>query len=110
MEIRVEKDEKCPIVSVKGRMDALTAPDFERQVSEMIEKEDTDFIIDLAELEYISSAGLRSILVAAKKLKQKEKRLFLAALQDVVKEVFEISGFSGIIPIFDSVETVLKQI
>jgi anti-anti-sigma factor len=110
MKIRVEKDEKCPIVSVKGRMDAVTAPDFEKQVSEIIEKEDTDFIIDLAELEYISSAGLRSILAAAKKLKQKERQLYLAALQDVVKEVFEISGFSAIIPIFDSVETVLKQV
>lgn len=110
MKIRVEKDEKCPVVSVKGRMDAVTAPDFEKHLTEMIEKEDTDFIIDLAELEYISSAGLRCILAAAKKLKQKERQLYLVDLQDVVKEVFEISGFSAIIPIFDSVETVLKQI
>jgi anti-anti-sigma factor len=69
-----------------------------------------DFVIDLGELDYISSAGLRVILATAKRLKEKEGKILLASLQDMVKEVFEISGFSAIIPIYESVESALNHV
>ena len=109
MEIDVKTLEKGIVVSVKGRMDAVSSPDFEKQLKELIETGVICFVIDLNDLEYISSAGLRSILTSAKKLKGKEGRLILAGLKDVVKEVFEISGFSAIIPIYDSAESALDQ-
>ena len=68
-----------------------------------------NFIINLGELDYISSAGLRSVLVTAKKLKVKNGLIFLAALTDVVRDVFEISGFSSIIPIYESIESALAE-
>ena len=66
-------------------------------------------IVDFAGLDYISSAGLRSILSASKKLKGKEGSILLASLKDIVKEVFEISGFSTILPIYESVEIALSK-
>ena len=68
------------------------------------------FIIDFEALDYISSAGLRSILVIAKKLKAQDGQILLCSLKDAVKEVFEISGFSSIIPIHESVEAAIAQI
>ena len=110
MEISTNREEKGVVISVKGRMDATTSPDLEKQLTEMIDQGDTDLIIDFAGLDYISSAGLRSILATAKKLKAKNGTFSLAALQDVVKEVFEISGFDAIIPIHDSVESARENI
>jgi len=110
MEISVKKEGKALVVSVAGRMDAVSAPEFERKLGDRINEGEVNFIIDLSELDYISSAGLRSMLVTAKKLKAKDGQILLAALKDTVKEVFEISGFSSIIPIYESVETALAQI
>jgi len=110
MKIETRKTENATVISIKGRMDAVSSPEFEKQVSELMAKGERDLIIDFSELDYISSAGLRSILTTAKKLKEKEGRLLLSALREMVKEVFEISGFSAIIPIYESVESALAQI
>ncbi len=109
MEINAAKEKNALIVSVKGKIDAISAPEFEKQLEDWMNQGETDFIINLDELDYISSAGLRSVLVTAKKLKVKNGRIFLAALTDVVKDVFDISGFSSIIPIYESVESALAE-
>jgi len=96
------------IVKVHGRMDAVTAPDFETSMLEWINRGETYLVIDLGGLEYISSAGLRSVLTVAKNLKAKQGKLILCYLRDTVKEVFEISGFSTIIPVCDSVAAALQ--
>ncbi|MBC8420467.1 MAG: STAS domain-containing protein [Pseudomonadota bacterium] len=104
------KNKDCLIVTVEGRMDAVTAPEFERCLKEWIDEGETLFIVDFGGLDYISSAGLRSILTIAKSLKLKKGQIALSALRSTVKEVFEISGFSTIIPVFESVEAALKEI
>ena len=104
MELSNRKEGNALVVSVKGRMDAVTAPEFEKAAETLMGEGETAFVVDLAELDYISSAGLRSILALTKKLKTNGGSLHLAALQDAVREVFDISGFSSIIPVFDSVE------
>ena len=108
MEINTKREDKALVVSVSGRMDAVTASDFENALTEFIDQGDNSLVIDFSDLDYISSAGLRSILGAAKKMKGLKGKLFLANLKEVVKEVFDISGFSAIIPIYDSVETALE--
>jgi len=96
------------VVSVNGRMDAASAPDFEKNMQEMIDSGKRAFAVDLSELEYISSAGLRAILSIAKRLKALNGNLCIASLRGPVKEVFEISGFSSIIPIYDNVDAALS--
>ena len=110
MEIDKRKEENAIVVSVRGRMDAVSSPEFEKELAQLMAEGGKVFIIDFGGLDYISSAGLRSILATAKKLKEKEGKLLLSVLKDVVKEVFDISGFSSIIPIYDSVESALEGI
>jgi anti-anti-sigma factor len=110
MEIQTRKEKSALVVSVKGRMDAVTAPEFERSLSDLISKGENTFLLDFGALEYISSAGLRSILAAAKKLKERQGKIVIAGLQGPVEEVFKISGFSSIFKIFATEETALKEI
>lgn len=110
MEIEKKQEQDVAVVSVKGRMDAVSSPAFEKEMAVLIAEGNNVLILDLVELDYISSAGLRSILTITKKLKEKKGKLLIARLKGMVKEVFEISGFHSIIPIFESVESARSQI
>jgi len=110
MEISRRKEKNTVVVSVTGRLDAVTSPDFEKELTGLIAQGETLFVLDFGKLDYISSAGLRSVLATTKRLKEKQGKLFLATLKDVVKEVFEISGFSAIIPIYESPDLALSKI
>jgi len=110
MEISVRKEKNVSVVSVTGRMDAVTAPEFEKNLSELMSKGEKKFLVNLAGLEYISSAGLRSILVIAKQSKAGQGEVIFSGLRGPVEEVFKISGFHSIFKVFESEETALKQI
>ena len=110
MEINTKKEKNVPVVSIKGRIDAVTAPDFEKNLSELISSGEKTVVVNFSELEYISSAGLRSILATAKKLKTENGKMLFAGLKGPVEEVFKISGFYSIFTIFESEEAALNQI
>ncbi|HNY73454.1 MAG TPA: STAS domain-containing protein, partial [Syntrophales bacterium] len=102
MEIDVRKEGQAVIISLTGRMDAVSAPQFDRTAEDLLAHGDRRIIIDFVALEYISSAGLQSILALAKRLEPVDGDVILCNLGGPVKEVFDISGFSIIFPIFDS--------
>ena len=102
MEIFTRKEQSTLIVSVKGRMDAATAPQFDKSICDLIGQGESVFLIDFNGLDYISSAGLRSLLVAAKQLKAKKGDLGIAGLQGPVKDVFKISGFHSLFKIIEN--------
>jgi len=110
MEISAKKEQKGLVVSVAGRMDAVSSPDFEKELDAWLEKGETLIVVDCGNLEYISSSGLRSVLTIAKKMKARNGKILLAALTSVVKEVFEISGFSAIIPVYDSLQDAVADL
>jgi len=110
MIIEGKKDNGRIIVSVTGRMDAVSAPEFDRCCEDWLAEGLALFVLDFSGLEYISSAGLRSLLVLAKKLTARKGKVVIAALKDVVKEVFTISGFGAIFSIADSVEAALQRL
>lgn len=99
IDIRTEND--ILIVSVDGRIDTLSAPDFQTRMEELMDREEPRVILDLEKLQYVSSAGLRAMLVVAKKAASSGKRLSLCSLQEMVRKVFDISGFTGMIPVYD---------
>ena len=109
IEISSKKQKDATIVSVKGRMDALSSPDLEKHLEALMETGVKILILNLEELNYISSAGLRSILIIAKKLKEKEGRISLVCLTQAVKEIFVVSGFSSLFPIYDSLDLALSE-
>ena len=110
MELSAKKEQKGIVIDIKGRMDAVTSPAFEKEMDAWIEKGETMLVVDCSNLEYISSSGLRSVLTTAKKLKGVQGKILLASLTSVVKEVFEISGFTTIIPIYDSLENAMADL
>ncbi len=96
------------VVRLTGRLDAVTAPELEGFLTELIDGGQTSVAVDLSTLEYVSSAGLRVFLVSAKKLKVAKGAFSLAGLKDNIKEVIEISGFPSIMPCYDSLEDLPK--
>lgn len=109
MEINTRKEKNAVIVAVKGSLDAVSSGEFEKELGTLMDKGENTFVIDFGELDYISSAGVRSILITAKKLKAREGYLSLCSLKDLVEEVFKISGFRSIIPIYASVDGALDH-
>lgn len=101
MDINISKSDGIVVMSLKGRMDAVSSPDFDRAVEELMANGERHFRINLSELEYISSAGLQSLLATAKRLEQIEGDIALSHLKGAVREVFEISGFDTLFPILD---------
>ncbi len=110
MELNFKTEGGLTIVALKGRVDAVTAPEFEKKMIEAIEKGDRKILLNMAGLEYISSAGLRSILTIAKRLKAENGEIFFAELKGAVEEVFKISGFNSIFKVFESEKTALENI
>ncbi|MCG8614867.1 MAG: STAS domain-containing protein [Desulfobacterales bacterium] len=92
------------VVRITGRLDAVTAPELEGALGALIDDGQTRVAMDLSSLEYVSSAGLRVFLVAAKKLKAVNGEFSLAGHKDNIKEVIEISGFPSIMPCYESVD------
>jgi len=103
------KQKDCLLITVEGRMDAVTTPEFEQKLGGWIDEGEIRFIVDFAGLDYISSAGLRGILTSVKRLKAEGGQIVLTSLRGTVKEVFEISGFITIIPVYESVEAALQE-
>ncbi|MFZ5571452.1 MAG: STAS domain-containing protein [Thermodesulfobacteriota bacterium] len=104
MEITQTRRGDIVIFQIAGRLDSNSSADFEAAVFGAIESGEKKVAIDFGGLDYISSAGLRVILKAAKDLKRRNGGLVLCSMQDYVKEVFEISGFDTFLPITGSVD------
>ncbi len=109
MEVTGAKRSNAYVVTVTGRMDTTTAPEFEKAVTGWMGQGETRFIVDLSSLEYISSAGLRSILTVGKKLKAQEGGMAFCSLTPMVAKVFSISNFAALFPIYDSLEAALGE-
>ena len=86
-------------VALQGRLDTLTAPDFEAEINASLDQA-RKLVIDMEKLDYISSAGLRVLLTAHKNMAGKDGMKILHP-NEIVCEVFEVTGFSGILTIED---------
>ena len=97
MTINKEKNNGILTLAIEGRLDTVTAPELENVVNE--ETADVrELILDMKGLEYISSAGLRVLLAAQKKM-NKQGVMKLTDVCDAVMEVFEMTGFADILVI-----------
>jgi anti-anti-sigma factor len=87
---------KVSVLELDGRLDNLTAADFDKQVADL---SGSRTVLDLAKLTYISSAGLRSVLSALKRSAAEGGKLVVAGPSPAVVEIFQISGFVTLIPV-----------
>ncbi len=102
MEIKTERQNGTLIAKVEGRVDSANAREFENALSSAISDDDTYVIADFEGLSYISSSGLRVILLIAKTLRSRNAKFALCSLSGPIGEVFKISGFDKIISIYGS--------
>ena len=107
MNIQTRQEGNATVISVSGKVDAMTAPAFETSIAGRIADGQLCLVLDLDGVDYISSAGLRVILASAKSLKGKGGKLLLADARGPVKEVLDISGFGSVFSIYDSVEAAI---
>lgn len=100
MEIKEEKQGDVIIIRLCGRLDANTSPALERRIQAILHQGESRLVFDFSQLTYISSLGLRVLIVAAKNLQKINGKIALASLADNIHEIFEISGFTSVFPIY----------
>ena len=109
MEITTQNQGDITIINIAGRLDASNAEEAERTIL-AAESDDSKIVLNMEHLEYISSAGLRVLLLSAKKVHSGHGKFCVVALSKPVLEVFEISGFASIFEIADTVENGIKTV
>ena len=97
MTIEIKKNAEATIIEIVGRLDTITAPELEKTINEDI-GDAKNIILDVKGMEYISSAGLRVLLGAQKKM-QKIGSMRVINVCEEVMEVFEMTGFADILTI-----------
>lgn len=97
------------VASARGRIDSSTAALFEEQLKGALAQEPQALIVELAQVEYMSSAGLRVLLMTAKRCKAEHRRMILCAMSAGIREVFDISGFSAIFDIEENAEAARQK-
>jgi anti-anti-sigma factor len=110
MQIVEEKLGTVLVVTLKGRLDAATSKAVEDRLLSLIEGGDVRLVIDLEQLDYISSVGLRVLMLTAKRLRTANGAIVVCALQPTVQQVFEIAGFITIFRIFPNREAAVAAI
>jgi anti-anti-sigma factor len=110
MEINERRVAGILTLSVSGKLDTTSAKAFEETILGRIESGERRIIIDLAQLDYVSSTGLRVLLLANKRLNSANGRIALCSLRGSVREVFDIAGFSSIFSIYGSHEDATKDL
>ena len=107
MNIKKEKIENFSVLKIKGRIDTVHSSALEKEVKLLFESGEKDVIFNCKGMNYISSSGLRIFLVAQKKAKAINGKLYLCEMQPAIQEIFRISGFSNLFKIFDTLEKAL---
>ena len=99
MEIRKKTENNRCEMEIAGRLDTTTAPQLEETLRELFSQETADLVLDLEELDYVSSAGLRVLLFAQKSIKGVQGEMVLKNVKPEIMEVLEITGFTDILKI-----------
>lgn len=103
MRLSTEQRDGVAVVSVKGRLDVSSSPAF---IEAMQEGEEQPTVLEMSELEYLSSAGLRALHLARKARPQ----LAVCGFNDFCSEIYEVSGFASIVPVYAKLDDALAAL
>ncbi|MCY3815160.1 MAG: STAS domain-containing protein [Gammaproteobacteria bacterium] len=110
MDIPIERSNGTLVAAPSGRIDGFNAQDFHQTMTGSISDDDAAVLVDMSDINYISSAGLRAVLMIAKTLWQRKAKFMLCSLSGSIGEVFKMSGFDKIIEIHDSKDDALAKL
>ena len=103
MEISTKDMKRVSLVTVSGRVDSATAPDFEKALQSLIQANRCQIVVDLKGVDYMSSAGLRGLVTALKAAKNGGGDLRMAQPSARVREVLELAGLNVIFTVYDDI-------
>ncbi|MCK5856363.1 MAG: STAS domain-containing protein [Bacteroidales bacterium] len=109
MELKFRKEGDATVLELKGRLDTSNYESFSEELFAKLEDGDKYIIMDMEDLDYISSSGLRVFLSALKKIRANEGDIALCCMSDKINEVFEISGFSSLFKVFVSLSDAVSE-
>lgn len=104
-----EKIGSTLVASIAGQVNSANASGLESQLLALVDNGEHQWVLDLGRLEYISSAGLRVMLMLAKRIRENQGQLVLCGMHPHVREVFDISGFLAILTVVDTREQALAE-
>lgn len=114
METQFQRIENTTLITVKGRVDHKTAKAFEEVLKNTLDEASADgspvLVLDLSGLEYMTSAGLRVLMIAAKTCTSRQQKLAVAALRPAIQEIFRISRFDLVLPVYPTVADALEAL
>ena len=110
MEISEKTAGRANVVYLTGRLDAHAANDVEQKLNSLTAASQACLVLNLKELEYISSSGLRVMLAVLKRVTKRQGDVRLACLQPSVKDVFDIAGFTQLFKIYDEEEDAISSL
>ena len=105
-----EKHDQVAVLCIDGRIDSLTSSELETALLAMIQRGERNIVLDFARVGYICSTGLRVLLIGAKKMRECQGSLSLAALQTGVKDVLAVTGFLNLFRVFKSKESAMLEL
>jgi anti-anti-sigma factor len=108
MKATIEHERNLPVIKLSGRLDTVTAPALDAQLAPLLAEPRPKILLDLGDVTYISSAGLRSILQLVKHTAAHGGRLGLFNASPHIMEVIEISGFPSLLDIYPDRESALN--
>ncbi len=104
MEIADFKKENYTIVEISGRLDTTNYQELEKELQNNLDAGEKNIILDCEKLDYVSSSGLRVFLMFLKKIRELEGKFFICSMQEEIREIFKISGFTSIFDIYENRE------
>lgn len=97
------------VVTIKGRLDAISSPTAEKHIFELINKGSHKIVLELGGVDYLSSAGMRMLLSTTKKLKSISGKIVLCSVTQNVMDVLKMSGFDHVLAIVKSKDEALRH-
>jgi anti-sigma B factor antagonist len=102
MEIDVKELNRADLIVVNGRVDSSTAPELGQVLNDVIDRGTVNLVVDLSDITYMSSAALRELVAALKRVKKAGGDLRLCAPSERASEVLDLAGLSSIFTIYES--------
>jgi len=105
----IKEENGAVIVTPSGKLDTISAPDFNQALLEVLSKKPKVCIVDLSNISFLSSSGLQALLVGAKTSKNSEIAFKICGMNKMVEDVFILSGFDKFIDFYSDVQSALKD-
>lgn len=109
MDVSIRTIEDITVIEVEGNIDSRTAGEFEKKTVEATQKEDK-LIIDLSKVEFLSSAGLRALLMLYRQVKARNGKIVLVGVSEEIQDVMENTGFINFFILADQMDDGVKEL